>query len=394
MKNNGIKEVLRSLKLKHIDTEYIKSAIIVILTTYVSFRYIMHIDVLLYVLFITSNIYVAVFVALEVSIILLTFVSWFIFFYYNINDDSYKSLLNIVLKLPLYNRLYLTSITMFHAIPNKVYVHNNVQSIKILLRDVYLLNLLYFFPMMTFLMIIYFWIIIQSEIIGTVYDKSKTFRRKIVMYVFNGDYVLCELYVYKFWGNFNSPSGHVRLLALMIMCLGGVSQYCARQKLEVDSHRMMIYKEMINDYRSAGVPITPQSQKEAFVISRDKAFEEKVGFLIKSIDDVHNARPQFVENTLEYLCSDRASDEERDEINKLIEEVTFKSDFMSFLEKSKKDIQDNDELKNNSKESLLKVIDKLQKTTNSKLLEAGIYKGINKSINRCKENSNNNDDVE
>ena len=97
---------------------------------------------------------------------------------------------------------------MLCAIPNRVYVHNDVKSIKTFLGTFYLLNLLYFFPMMAFPMIVYFWIIVESEIIGTIYKKSRTFRRTIVMYAFNADYILCELYVYKFWGNASTSGGH------------------------------------------------------------------------------------------------------------------------------------------------------------------------------------------
>ena len=164
------------------------------------------------------------------------------------------------------------------------------------------------------------------------------------------------------------------------MCLGSLVPYCARQKhkveeYEVDSHRMILYKEMINDYQRAGVPITPQLQKEAFIISRERAFEEKAGFLMKSIDDVNNARTQLVETTLEYLCSDKVSDNERNQINEPIGKVTSKGDLISFLEKSKKDIQDND-----SKESFLRVLNTLQETANNELPEFGTYEGINKSI--------------
>ena len=71
-KKNGLIEVLKSIELRDLDIEYIKSAIIVLLTTYVLFKYILQIDVLFYVLFISSsNLYIATLVALEVSIMLL-----------------------------------------------------------------------------------------------------------------------------------------------------------------------------------------------------------------------------------------------------------------------------------------------------------------------------------
>ena len=170
------------------------------------------------------------------------------------------------------------------------------------------------------------------------------------------------------------------------MCLGSLVPYCARQKhkveeYEVDSHRMILYKEMINDYQRAGVPITPQLQKEAFIISRERAFEEKAGFLMKSADEANNARTRVVENTINYLSSDKVSDDERNQINESIGEVTSKSDLISFLEKSKKNIQDDDELENDSKESLLRVLNTLQDTANNELPEVGTYEGINKSIN-------------
>ena len=123
---------------------------------------------------------------------------------------------------------------MLCAIPNRVYVHNDVKSIKTFLGTFYLLNLLYFFPMMAFPMIVYFWIIVESEIIGTIYKKSRTFRRTIVMYMFNGDHILCELYVYKLWGNPSLSGGHGRLLAFATMCLESLVRYCARQKLGSD----------------------------------------------------------------------------------------------------------------------------------------------------------------
>ena len=82
-----------------------------------------------------------------------------------------------------------------------------------------------------------------------------------------------------------------------------------------------------------------------------------------------------METTLEYLCSDKVSDNERNQINEPIGKVTSKGDLISFLEKSKKDIQDND-----SKESFLRVLNTLQETANNELPEFGTYEGINKSI--------------
>ena len=40
------------------------------------------------------------------------------------------------------------------------------------------------------------------------HERSKTFRRNIVVYVFNDDYVLCEPYVRKFWGNASSSDSN------------------------------------------------------------------------------------------------------------------------------------------------------------------------------------------
>jgi hypothetical protein len=133
-------------------------------------------------------------------------------------------------QLPIYNKILVIWFSIFYAIPNKIFVSNNLSKVSItffIFLIIVLSNV--FIPLI--LLYIIFWInILESYFFAMFYENNVSFRKFVNNKLFQGNDEFAKEYFSFFWGNMNSGGAGKARAGVVGTLLSGLFQLARNQE--------------------------------------------------------------------------------------------------------------------------------------------------------------------
>ena len=264
-----------------------------------------YLNILLFDYFLSfSNTCIPTIIFLEFSITFLTISSWLLFIYAYRKRICFLRFLNKgVSNLSITNRVILLSFTLFVSIPNRIFIHNNVSELNLYIITILTPLLLYLSPMLVFPLLAYIILLLESFMLGTMFETSETVRDYVNNTIFENDIVLASVYLQEFWGTPNSSSWE----KIKIVVYGTAANMLGfmyfrsehrREEAEVELRQGEIQRSRIQTWKSANPnkELTFRDIDEVHRDSRKQAFEEKAGTILKAIDTLDKLKKESMQN--------------------------------------------------------------------------------------------------
>jgi hypothetical protein len=133
-------------------------------------------------------------------------------------------------QLPIFNRILVIWFSIFYAIPNKIFVSNNLSKFSITFFIFLILVISNVFTPFILLYII-FWInVLESYFFAMSYESNISFRKFVNNKLFKGDDAFAKEYFSFFWGNMNSGGAGKARSGVVGTLLGGLFQVARNQE--------------------------------------------------------------------------------------------------------------------------------------------------------------------
>ena len=133
-------------------------------------------------------------------------------------------------QLPIFNRILAIWFSIFYAIPNKIFVSNNLSKFSTTFFIFLIIMISNVFAPFILLYIIFWLNVLESYFFAMVYESNLSFRKFVNNKLFKGNEVFAKEYFSFFWGNMNSGgAGKVRAGAVGTL-LGGLFNIARNQE--------------------------------------------------------------------------------------------------------------------------------------------------------------------
>lgn len=215
--------------------------------------------------------FLLVYEILEVVFILISFI-YFLLFYSNHSINSQFKI--YVQKLSSLHKFFFIWFTLFYAIPNKIWINNEVSSFSVSLFTFLVIVLSSVFPSFLLLYILFWVSVLESYFFAVLYENKATFKKFINNLLFKNNTRFAKEYFAFFWGNMNSGGAGKSKAGVVGTLLGGL--YKLGRNQEQNHVREQTSKEMNRHLENAQQkPKTPeeslafQKQVEDHIIDRD-----------------------------------------------------------------------------------------------------------------------------
>jgi hypothetical protein len=177
-------------------------------------------------------------------------------------------------QLPVFNRILVIWFSIFYAIPNKIFVSNNLSNFSVTFFIFLIIVISNIFAPFILLYII-FWInVLESYFFAVCYESNVSFKEFINNMLFKGDDTFAKEYFSFFWGNMNSGGkGKVRTGVIGTL-LGGLFQVARNQekthvRVQGQIETQIHMKNIVQKPQTFDESLVMQKKLEAHIIERD-----------------------------------------------------------------------------------------------------------------------------
>ncbi len=200
-------------------------------------------------------------------------------------------------QLPVFNKILVIWFSISYAIPNKIFVNNNMSKLSVTLSIFLLIVISNLFAPFILLYIIFWTIVLESYFFAASYENNVSFRKFVNDKLFKGNDAFAKEYFGFFWGNMRSGGEGKTRAGVVGTLLGGLFQIArSQEKTHVRVQGQIETRTQIQN--ATQKPQTPQDalamQKdvEQHIIERDTVIlklEKKIwDFGQKAFDWFHN----------------------------------------------------------------------------------------------------------
>ena len=133
-------------------------------------------------------------------------------------------------QLPIFNRILAIWFSIFYAIPNKIFVCNNLNKFLTTFFIFLIIVISNVFPPFILLYIIFWIYVLESYFFAMSYENNVSFRKFVNNKLFKGNNPFAKEYFSFFWGNMNSGGAGKARSGLVGTLLGGLFQVARNQE--------------------------------------------------------------------------------------------------------------------------------------------------------------------
>jgi len=207
----------------------------------------------------------------EFTVVLIGFLCFVLMYYNHSIITKFKYHFK---QLPIFNRILAIWFSIFFAIPNKIFVSNNLSKLSITFFIFLIIIISNVFAPFILLYII-FWInVLESYFFAMLYESNVSFRKFVNNKLFNGDEVFAKEYFSFFWGNMNSGGAGKARSGVVGTLLGGLFNIARNQekthvRVQGQIETQTYIKNAIQKPKTPEESMAIQNKVENHIIERD-----------------------------------------------------------------------------------------------------------------------------